>query len=210
MGATVIVKENECSTKNKKEDHDVSGKNEYYLKFYQNQKKWINVVMEKKKKFSFKNTYNTFIKFYTDRKQMVYEKYNLNRYITFFSNILLLFFMMLELFVSSCKTVLQLIKNNTKEILFYSFNKFILTSQSILNMSLIPSLHQYYKSLVDKVSSILKRKTESLLLIKKKIVLQYNDVRVFIQEAIESITVYILSKCEFYKSKMFFNPFGKL
>lgn len=208
MGATVIIKENECSTKEQEED-DVNEKKEYYLKFSENQNKWINVIMEKKKKFSFQNAYNTFIQFYTDKKQMVYEKYNLNRYITCFSNILLLFFMIFEFFISSCKTVVQIIKHNTKEVLLYSFNKCMLTSKSIYDLSILP-LQQYYKSVVDKVSSTLKGKTESLLLIKKKIQLQYNDVRVFIQETVENITVYILSKCEFYKSKIFFNPFGKL
>ncbi|KAI4839327.1 hypothetical protein MKS88_001875 [Plasmodium brasilianum] len=84
--------------------------NQHYMNFNENTKKWLYNKIEKNKILFIKEKYQTFLKSYEDRKNDVTKKYNINKYLAIFNNLILLFFITFDIFHNLLKLTFKNVK----------------------------------------------------------------------------------------------------
>ncbi|SBT70861.1 conserved Plasmodium protein, unknown function [Plasmodium malariae] len=101
--------------------------NQYYMNFNENTKKWLYNKIEKNKILFIKEKYQTFLKSYEDRKNDVTKKYNINKYLAIFNNLILLFFITFDIFHNLLKLTFKNVKYSFSNPLYciHSFKAFI-------------------------------------------------------------------------------------
>ncbi|SBS97308.1 conserved Plasmodium protein, unknown function [Plasmodium malariae] len=101
--------------------------NQHYMNFNENTKKWLYNKIEKNKILFIKEKYQTFLKSYEDRKNDVTKKYNINKYLAIFNNLILLFFITFDIFHNLLKLTFKNVKYSFSNPLYciHSFKAFI-------------------------------------------------------------------------------------